>query len=422
MRRRIPLCVALACVLATSAWAQLASQTALVGTVTDSGGLALPRAPVVAVNLGTQDTYEATTNAEGYYNIQFVRPGRYEITVTMTGFQTVQGDRRRGRHQPGGAHERHAAGRRRSAKSVTSRRRRRCSTPTAPTVSATINERAIVELPLERPQRLEPGGHDARRPGRSQQRHRPELPGRRAARDPEQPLARRHQRHRQPAGGDQHAADRGRGDRDPGPDRQHVRRVRRLPRRPRQRGDQERHQQPARLRSSTSSRTSRSTSAATSTTRRSRRIRATASSSAAQLDGPIVIPGLYNGRNKTFFMVAYEGVRGEAIASPIASVPTALMRQGNFSEITTPIRDPFTGQPFPGNIIPPSMLDPTFARPAAVLPGGQPGRAPPTTTRARAPLHGQRRSVPRPRRPQPRQQGAAEPPLQLARQLRRATR
>ena len=55
----------------------------------------------------------------------------------------------------------------------------------------------------------------------------------------------------------------------------------------------------------------------------------------AQLDGPVVIPKLYDGRNKTFFMGAYEGVRGEAITSPFASVPTALMRQGNFSEVTT---------------------------------------------------------------------------------------
>ena len=35
---------------ATGAWAQLASQTALVGTVTDSDGLAVPGAQVVAVN------------------------------------------------------------------------------------------------------------------------------------------------------------------------------------------------------------------------------------------------------------------------------------------------------------------------------------------------------------------------------------
>jgi hypothetical protein len=79
----------------------------------------------------------------------------------------------------------------------------------------------------------------------------------------------------------------------------------------------------------------------------------------AELDGPLMIPGLYNGKNKTFFMVAYEGVRADAIQSPIASVPTALMRQGNFSQVTTPIRDPRTGQPFPGNIIPSNRLSPT---------------------------------------------------------------
>ena len=39
-----------ATLLTTSAWAQLASQTALVGTVTDSGGLVVPGAQVVAVN------------------------------------------------------------------------------------------------------------------------------------------------------------------------------------------------------------------------------------------------------------------------------------------------------------------------------------------------------------------------------------
>jgi hypothetical protein len=57
-------------------------------------------------------------------------------------------------------------------------------------------------------------------------------------------------------------------------------------------------------------------------------------------------------------MGAYEGVRGEALSSPFAAVPTALMRQGNFSEVSTPIRNPFTGQPFPGNIIPQSQLSP----------------------------------------------------------------
>ena len=94
----------------------------------------------------------------------------------------------------------------------------------------------------------------------------------------------------------------------------------------------------------------------------------------AELDGPLMVPGLYNGRDKTFFMVAYEGVRAEAISSPFASVPTALMRQGNFSEVSTPIKNPFTGQPFPGNIIPQSMLSPTSIDLLAVLPEREPAR------------------------------------------------
>ena len=106
------LCLLGSMVFAPSASAQLASQTALVGTVTDSGGGVLPGATVVAVNLGTKDTYEATTNAQGYYNIQFVRPGRYEITVTHAGLPGLQNHRHRGHDQPGRAHECRPAGRR----------------------------------------------------------------------------------------------------------------------------------------------------------------------------------------------------------------------------------------------------------------------------------------------------------------------
>ncbi len=81
-----------------------------------------------------------------------------------------------------------------------------------------------------------------------------------------------------------------------------------------------------------------------------------------QMDGPVVFPKLYDGHNKTFFMAAYEGVRGESITSPIITVPTALMRQGNFSEISGTIRDPLTGQPFAGNIIPPARISRTAQR------------------------------------------------------------
>src|SRR5216117_1299965 len=84
--RTVSLFVGMSLFFATPTWAQLASQTALVGTVTDSGGLVVPGAHVVAVNIGTKDTYEAMTSSEGSYNIQFVRPGKYEIAVTMSGF------------------------------------------------------------------------------------------------------------------------------------------------------------------------------------------------------------------------------------------------------------------------------------------------------------------------------------------------
>ena len=47
--------------------AQLASQTALVGTVTDSSGSVVPGAVVVAVNIGPR-THETTTNAQGHYD------------------------------------------------------------------------------------------------------------------------------------------------------------------------------------------------------------------------------------------------------------------------------------------------------------------------------------------------------------------
>ena len=81
-------CLALS--LSTTAFAQLATQTALVGTVSDTAGGVLPGAQVIAVNVGTKDTFEASTNGEGYYNIPFVRPGRYEVTVTLAGFQTFK--------------------------------------------------------------------------------------------------------------------------------------------------------------------------------------------------------------------------------------------------------------------------------------------------------------------------------------------
>ena len=70
MLRRVSLFLGLALLLTTSAWAQLSSQTALVGTVTDSGNLVVPGAQVTAVNVGTKDTYEATTHADAVSEVE----------------------------------------------------------------------------------------------------------------------------------------------------------------------------------------------------------------------------------------------------------------------------------------------------------------------------------------------------------------
>lgn len=76
------------------------------------------------------------------------------------------------------------------------------------------------------------------------------------------------------------------------------------------------------------------------------------------LSGPIYIPKLYDGRDRTFFFFAYEGFHLTQSVSLTSQQPTVLERQGNFTEFNTPIINPLTGQAFPGNIIPQSMFNP----------------------------------------------------------------
>ena len=64
-----------------------------------------------------------------------------------------------------------------------------------------------------------------------------------------------------------------------------------------------------------------------------------------EVGGPVVIPHLYNGRDKTFFMGSYEGFRQVSSNPSLQTVMTPLMRQGDFSEISTPITNPL----LPGN-------------------------------------------------------------------------
>ncbi|MGH9665991.1 MAG: carboxypeptidase regulatory-like domain-containing protein, partial [Bryobacteraceae bacterium] len=72
--------------------------------------------------------------------------------------------------------------------------------------------------------------------------------------------------------------------------------------------------------------------------------------------GPILIPKLYNGKNQSFFFVNYEGFRLIQAQTDTAQVATAAMRAGNFAGLPA-ITDPLSGLPFPGNTIPADRLN-----------------------------------------------------------------
>jgi hypothetical protein len=81
----------------------------------------------------------------------------------------------------------------------------------------------------------------------------------------------------------------------------------------------------------------------------------------ATIGGPVYLPKIYSGKNKTFFFFSYETNRGSQINDLInPTVPLASWRNGDFSGLpSTTIKDPFNGNtPFPGNIIPASRINP----------------------------------------------------------------
>ena len=86
--------------------------------------------------------------------------------------------------------------------------------------------------------------------------------------------------------------------------------------------------------------------------------------------GPVVIPHLFNGRDKLFFFGDYEGKRVRQAQTLLSTVPIAAFRTSNFSDLKTVVMDPRTTPkaPFPGNILPSSAIDPTSAKMVALYP------------------------------------------------------
>lgn len=101
--------------------------------------------------------------------------------------------------------------------------------------------------------------------------------------------------------------------------------------------------------------------------------------------GPVLIPKIYNGRNRTFFFFNYEGSRRSEVSNPITTVPTQAERAGDFSQLESarglpiPIYDPATTiqnangsgylrSAFPGNRIPTSRFDKVAQNVLAFIP------------------------------------------------------
>jgi len=82
--------------------------------------------------------------------------------------------------------------------------------------------------------------------------------------------------------------------------------------------------------------------------------------------GPVWIPKLYNGKNRTFFFAGYEGYRQSVASQSQGLAATTAQLSGDFSAPgNNIIYDPTTGLPFPGNKIPASRINAISAAYAA---------------------------------------------------------
>lgn len=100
------------------------------------------------------------------------------------------------------------------------------------------------------------------------------------------------------------------------------------------------------------------------------------------LGGPVVIPKLFNGRDRLFFMGNYEAFRQRRTVQATYDVPSEAMRSGDFSALLSQgiqIYDPatrvvgangdFTATAFPNNRIPASRIHPTAIKLLEFYPG-----------------------------------------------------
>lgn len=350
--------------LALCAWGQIATTTSLVGSVSDSSGSAISGAKVIAVNRDTRDTYNTTTNTEGNYRFEFVRVGTYNLTIEMAGFQkwtktdVVVDINRVVRNDAtltvGSLSE-----------SVTVEASALVIKTDDASVSEIITTREISDLPLngrdpmrlattmpgvlqglKDPNGVPPGqgfiGAGTREIQNSMALDGISIMNNLITTTPTRPMVESVQEVEVQTGtySAQYGAYMG----------VHINMV-------------------------TKSGTNALHGNAVEFVRNdafdarpyflnplSRKTVLRQNQFGFELDGPIIIPKLFNGRDRTFFMGSYEGLRQRRESASISTIMTPAMFAGDFSAVPTAIKDPTTGLQFPSNVIPASRISPVVTK------------------------------------------------------------
>lgn len=374
---------------AACALAQLATTTSLVGTITDSSGKVIPGAVVTAVETGTDDKYTATTNGQGYYAMDFVRVGTYNVTAAMPGFQkvtttgisvSINQTVRTDIALPVGA----------LTQSVTVEAAVTAIKTDDASISEVMSTRSISELPLSgrdpmQVARMTPGvlqgvkssatgvppGEDFNGAGTREIQNSMSLDGISIMNNlitttPTRPMVEAVQEVEIQTGtySAQYGSYMG----------VHINMTSKS-------GTNQFHgalveflrNEKLDARSFFTLPTPANPTAKKPPLRQNQ--------FGYEVDGPVIIPKLYNGKDKTFFMSSYEGYRLVQQATSLSTSMPAAFFSGNFAAVPTSsitggaIKDPLNGNaPFPGNIIPTNRISPIVAKlqqyyPSTNLPG-----------------------------------------------------
>jgi hypothetical protein len=360
MRKYFALAAYLA--LAASSDAQIATITSLVGTVSDSSGRAIAGAKITAVESATLDKYTAVSNSDGNYRIDFVRVGTYDVLAEYGGFKSVRHTgsivsinqivRNDFTLSPGSVQE-----------SITVEATAPVIKTDDATISATVTSRQISDLPLngrnalmlatttpgvlpgtKGTQGVPPGqafiGAGTREIQNSMSLDGISIMNNLITTSPTQPMVETVQEVEVQTGtySAQYGAYLG----------VHLNMVTKA-------GTNTIHGNLVEFIRNDAFDARGYFLPATS-----RKTALRQNQYGFEVDGPVVLPKLYNGRDKTFFMGSWERLRNKRQSlSANNTVMTEQMFAGNFSQTPTIVKDPSNGgTPFPGNIVPSNRLSP----------------------------------------------------------------